>query len=68
MCVTERKAIFKELAAVAASLRECLWSRILESSPKLSKILAKEALQENICHEAPINDQNLVPVKGFVFW
>ena len=53
---------------MATTLRESLWSKILESSPKLSKILAKEALQENICHEAPINDQNLVPVKGFVFW
>ena len=40
MCVFERRNIFEELLPVAASASECLKSRILESSPNLSRILA----------------------------
>ena len=39
LCVIERRDIFKELLSMAASVNECLRSRILEGSPKPSKVL-----------------------------
>ena len=54
LCANERRGILKELLFVASSVRECLRSRILESSPKLPRkvLWCYEALQENIFDEA----------------
>ena len=39
ICVIKGRAIFKELLSVTTSVSQCLGSKILESLPKLSKIL-----------------------------
>ena len=45
---------------MTASVSIFLWSRILESSPKLSKnFCCDEALQENVCDETFIKIQTL---------
>ena len=64
---------------MATSVSECLRSRILKSLPKMSKnSCCDEPLQEYICDEVfftetsylknlPINNQNLVFVREFIF-
>ena len=79
MCVIKRRAVFKEMLSMTASASKCLWWRILENSPKLSKILAmikyckemseiKHCLKEVVALKYfSINDQYLILAKELIF-
>ena len=62
LCVIERSSIDKVLLFLAISVNECLWSRLLEISPKSSKIVAMRTnFSEKSCSQKnlTINDQIL---------
>ena len=62
LCVIERSSIVKVLLFLAISVNECLWSRLLEISPKSSKIVAMRTnFSEKSCSQKnlTINDQIL---------
>ena len=46
-CVIQRTVIFKKHLSTTASGSECLWSRFLENSPKLSELTSILAVMEH---------------------